>query len=313
MMQVEKELAEQSPRKDTLLTIGVFDGVHLGHRYLIDRLKEQAQQQDLLSGVVTFRQHPQEVLSPQTELPYLTTLAQKVELLKEAGVDVVVPLSFSQELAQLSAVQFVGLLKKYLRMRGLVVGPDFVLGRDKEGDADTLRRLGQAMDFSVTVTPPARVNGDVISSTAIRQALADGDMKRVVRLTGRPYRLEGKVTSGTHRGTELGFPTANLEVDARQALPAEGIYATWAFINGQTYKAMTYIGRRPTFGSNERTIETYILNYSGNLYGHDLAISVVAQLRRDRRFATIEELKKQIGRDIEKGEAILASEVVSKI
>ncbi len=313
MMQVEKELAELSPGKDTLLTIGVFDGVHLGHRYLIDRLKEQAQQQDLLSGVVTFRQHPQEVLSPQTRLPYLTTLSQKVELLKKAGVDIVIALTFSMEMAQLSAGQFIGLLIKYLRMRGLVIGPDFVLGRGREGDIDTLRRLGQAMNFSVTVTAPARVNGDVISSTAIRRALADGDIKRVVRLTGRPYRLEGKVISGTHQGTALGFPTANLEADAGQALPAEGVYAAWAFIDGQTYKAMTYIGRRPTFGSNERTIETYIINYSGNLYGHELAISVVEQLRPDRRFDTIEELKRQIGRDIKKGEAILTAEAVNKI
>ncbi len=171
--------AELSPEKDTLLTIGVFDGVHLGHKYLLAQLTGRARQQNLLSGVVTFRQHPQGVLSPRTKLPYLTNLAEKVSLLKNEGVDAVIVLSFTRKLAQLSASQFVGLLKKHLRMRGLVIGPDFVLGRSREGNADMLRKLGQDMNFSVTVITPMMVNGEVISSTAIRDALAIGDMKKV--------------------------------------------------------------------------------------------------------------------------------------
>ncbi|GAI48045.1 unnamed protein product, partial [marine sediment metagenome] len=144
-MQVEEELGKQSAEKDMLLTIGVFDGVHLGHRYLISQLTELAQKQGLLSGVVTFRQHPQEVLSPQTRLPFLTDLAQRTTLLKNEGVEVIITLSFTRELAQLSPRQFLGLLEKYLRMRGLVIGPDFALGQSREGNTDTLRRLGQEM------------------------------------------------------------------------------------------------------------------------------------------------------------------------
>ena len=150
-MRVEEELAELSPKKDMLLTIGVFDGVHLGHKYLISQLTEQAGQQSLLSGVVTFRQHPQEILSSQTKLPFLTDLTNRANLLKNEGVEAIITPSFTRELAQLSARQFLRLLQKYLRMRGMVIGPDFALGRNREGSTDTLHALGQDMNFIVTV------------------------------------------------------------------------------------------------------------------------------------------------------------------
>jgi len=306
-MLVEAELAELSPEKDMALTIGVFDGVHLGHKYLISQLMEYARQQDLLSGVVTFRQHPLETLSPETRLPYLTTLDEKISLLKNEGVYAVVPLTFTEELARLSAHQFVGLLKKHLRMRGLIVGPDFALGQGREGNADALCKLGQEMNFSVTVVPPALVNGQVVSSTAIRDALADGDMKKVTDLIGRSFSLRGQVTTGTGRGLELGFPTANLGMDTKQALPADGVYTTWACIDGETYQSVTNIGWRPTFEGNERTVETFILNYRGDLYGCEIKIDIVERLRSEKRFESAEELKKQIQEDIKQGTAILDS------
>jgi len=306
-MQVEEELAKLSPEKDILLTIGVFDGVHLGHKYLISQLTEHARQQNLLSGVVTFRQHPREVLSPRTKLLFLTNLDERINLLKNEGVDVVVALSFTQELAQLSAEQFVGLLKKYLRMRSLLIGPDFVLGRNREGNIDTLRALGQDMNFGVIVIPPVMVNGELVSSTAIRNALADGDMKRVVSLIGRPFGLQGRVIAGEGRGLKLGFPTANLDIDPKQALPADGVYATWAYIDDKAYQSVTNIGRRPTFGVNERTVEVYIINYRGDLYGRELKIDVVERLRGEKRFDSVEELKQQMAEDVKQGKAVLNS------
>ena len=306
-MQVEEELAELSLEQDTLLTIGVFDGVHLGHQYLISQLTKHARQQNLLSGLVTFHPHPREVLSPQAKLAYLTNPAEKVSLLKKEGVEAVITLSFTPELAQLSAGQFIGLLKKYLRMRGLIIGPDFALGRNREGSADSLSTLGQDMNFSVTVIPPVRVKGEgeVVSSTAIRDALADGNMKRVTNLIGRCFSLQGRVTTGAGRGADLGFPTANLEMDPRQALPAEGVYATWAHIDDRAYQSMTNIGRRPTFGGNERTVETYVINYQGNLYRRELRIDFVERLRGEQQFDTVEELKKQVAKDVKQGTAIL--------
>ncbi|MBI2288679.1 MAG: bifunctional riboflavin kinase/FAD synthetase [Chloroflexi bacterium] len=306
-MPVEQELGNLSLDGDTLLTIGVFDGVHRGHQHLISQLMKQARQQNLLGGVVTFRQHPQEILSPRTRLPYLTSVDEKVRLLKNEGIDLVVVLSFTAELARLSMVEFVGLLKKYLRMRGLVVGPDFALGRNREGDIDTLRKLGKDMEFNVTVVPPLKRNGEVVSSTAIRQALAAGDVRRVSDLIGRPFRLQGRIVSGAGRGSKLVVPTANLEADPNQALPADGVYATRSDVDGKVYQSMTNIGHQPTFDGSGRTVETYILNYNGNLYGHELKIDFVERLRGEKRFDTTEELKRQIDEDIKKGVAILNS------
>ena len=308
-MLVEEELATFTPEKDVLLTIGVFDGVHLGHKYLLSQLTEHARKQDLLSGVVTFRQHPLHVLSPQTELPYLTSLDEKISLLKNEGVESVITLSFTPELAQLSAGQFAALLKKYLRMRGLIIGPDFALGRDREGNTDTLRNLGKDMGFSVTVIAPVKVNGEVVSSTAIRNAIAEGNIKRVNGLIGRPFSLQGRVISGVGRGMELGFPTANLEIDPGQTLPPEGVYATFSYVDGKTYQSVTNIGKRPTFDTNGRTIETHILNYQGDLYGRELKIDIVERLRGEKRFNTVEELKKQITKDIERGKFVLDSKL----
>ena len=305
-MPVEKELAKLKPEKDTLLTIGVFDGVHLGHKYLLSQLTKQAKEQDLLSGVVTFNRHPHEVLAPQTKLPFLTDLAQRINLLKNEGVEAIFTLSFTTELAQLSARQFASLLKKYLRMRGMVIGPDFALGQTREGNVDILRTLGQDMGFSLTVMPPVMINGEVVSSTAIRNALANGDMKRVLNLVGRPFSLNGRVTKGAGRGGGLGFPTANLDIDLGQALPADGVYATWADIDGQAYQSMTNIGRQPTFGGSQRVVEVYILDYHSNLYGRELKIDIMERLRGEKQFDTPEELKKQITEDINQGRAILS-------
>jgi riboflavin kinase / FMN adenylyltransferase len=305
-MQVEEELAQFKPRKDMLLTIGVFDGVHLGHRHLISKLVNRARKDDLLSGVVTFSPHPRELLSPRTKLSYLTTVAERERLLKSEGVDIVVTLTFTRELAGLSAREFVGLLQKYLRMKGLVIGPDFALGKNREGNIDTLHSLGEEMGFSVTAVSPEKINGEVVSSTAIRNALAEGEMPRATRLLGHPFSLQGVVTRGEHRGTGMGFPTANLKVNDKQAIPPDGVYASRAFIGKQAYQALTNIGKRPTFGeNNERTIESYILNYNKDIYNKEVRIEIVQRLRDEKRFENVEALKKQIAEDVGRGAEIL--------
>ena len=306
-MSFEEELTRLSPKKDMLLTIGVFDGVHLGHKYLISKLVEQAREKNLLPGVVTFRQHPQEVLSPQTKLPFLTDLAHRSNLLRAEGVEAVIPLSFTAELARLSARQFISLLQKHLRMRGLVIGPDFALGKGREGDTDTLRKLGQEINFSVTVVPPVMINSEVVSSTAIRKALADGDVAKMHKLAGRPFSLHGHVVTGAGRGEGLGFPTANLDINQEQAIPADGVYASWAYIDGEAYQSMTNIGECPTFDGCKRTAEVYVIDYHGDLYGHELETDFIGRLRDEKKFNSVEELKKQVAEDVEQGRAILDS------
>ncbi|MFC2007310.1 bifunctional riboflavin kinase/FAD synthetase [Chloroflexota bacterium] len=307
-MQVEEELAGLSPQQDMILAIGVFDGVHLGHQYLILKLKEEAGKQELLTGVITFHEHPQEVVSTDIKLPFLTDLKERSNLLKGAGVDAIISLTFTEELSQLSASQFVSLLQKHLRMRGLVIGSDFALGKQREGNIDVLRELGRKMNFSVNVVTPFRVNGEVISSTAIRRAIADGDMEKVHRMVGRPFRLRGMVVSGAGRGAELGFPTANLDINQRQALPADGVYAGWAGINGNTYRAMINVGQCPTFDGSERTAEVHVVDYQGDLYGRELKVDIMQRLRGEVKFRSIDELKKQIMEDVRQGREILKAE-----
>jgi riboflavin kinase/FMN adenylyltransferase len=304
---VEEELAEFSPPGETLLTIGVFDGVHRGHQHLIARLRERARREELLPGVVTFRQHPEDLLSPGRTLPFLTDVETRTRLLRNEGVDIIVPLSFTKELAGLEPRRFVELLREHLKMRGLVVGPDFALGKGRRGDIATLRRLGKEMGFSVTAVPPLKLNGEVVSSTSIRQALADGDMRKYRELSGHPFSLKGRVVTGAGRGAGLGFPTANLEVSAGQALPADGVYASLAHINGQVFHSMTNIGVSPTFGNTERTVESYLVDYRGDLYGTDLMVDIVARLRDEKKFASADELKKQLAEDVRKGEKMLKS------
>jgi len=304
-MRAEDELRGFTPQRETVLTIGVFDGVHLGHQRLIDFLKREAATRDYLPGVVTFCPHPQQVLSPRTSLPQLTTLEERLRLIRELGIDLVVPLSFDQELAQLSARHFVALLQTHLKMRGLVIGPDFALGRNREGDVFSLHDLGKDVGFWVDVVSPGMINGDVVSSTAIRQALAKGDVARANRLLGRSFALSGQVIHGDERGKQLGFPTANLAVPTIQALPEDGVYATRAYLGSHTYASVTNIGKRPTFGEGDRTVEVYLIGFNGVAYGKEIKIEIIERLRAEKRFPTPEDLKAQINRDVEKAMSIL--------
>jgi riboflavin kinase/FMN adenylyltransferase len=222
---------------------------------------------------------------------------------------VVAVLTFTYKLARLSAREFLSLVKKHLSMRGILVGPDFALGKSKEGDVDMLRSLGGEMRFTVGVMPPFRVNGETVSSTLIRGALAEGDMRKVTRLMERHFYLEGKVISAEKRGQILGYPTANLDVERQQALPGNGIYATIAQVEGSYFHSATNVGTRPTFGEGEEMVETHLLNYKGNLYGKDMRVEFVEKLRNEERFRSSEELKAQIEKDIREVEAILAKDL----
>ena len=327
-MLVEEELSRVVPKGDTALTIGVFDGVHLGHQFLIAKLKEKAAAEGLVSGVVTFQHHPRLVFSPQSKITCLTSLQERIRLLESLGVSHTVTLSFTPELSQLSAREFIALLKRYLRMRGLVIGPDFALGKGREGDAQGLKALGEELDFSVEVVPPRVWQGEVVSSTAIRGALSRGDVMKVRELLGRRFTLTGQVSKGDSRGKSLGFPTANLIPDQEQALPADGVYAAHAFFSERSigvrpaargrarktarkadsetvYHAVINIGLRPTFGGGQRLVEAHLLDFEGDLYGQELKIELVERLRGEEKFSSAEKLKVQMVRDVAQARSLL--------
>ena len=312
-MEIEQELANMTPHGETLLTIGVFDGVHAGHRYLLKGLQQQAAEKNLLSGVVTFNPHPQSVLHPDDQLPWLSSLEDKVTIFQQLGLNIVAVLTFTPKVAQLGARDFISLLKKYLKMRGIIVGSDFALGRGREGNISLLRAWGSEMKFSVEAIRPYTINGEVVSSTLIRQALAQGDMRRVQTLMGHHFYLRGTVITSDKRGRLLGFPTANLGIKPQQALPGNGIYVTVAQVDvaqldGKRFASVTNIGIRPTFGEAGKTVETHLIQYKGSLYGKEIRVEFVQKLRDEQRFASPEELIIQIGKDVSEAGLILAKD-----
>ncbi|MBI4497450.1 MAG: bifunctional riboflavin kinase/FAD synthetase [Chloroflexi bacterium] len=305
-MQVVDELARYAPGRETVATIGVFDGVHQGHRHLMERVLQRAREQGALSAVLTFHPIPRTVLAPGTVVPTLTTLEERLARIRALGIDLVVPLTFTLELSRLTAREFMTLVKQHLRLRGLVIGPDFALGRGREGNADALRALGAELGFWVETVSFVTAHGERVSSTAIRQAIEQGDVARARALLGHPFSIRGTVIPGRGRGRALGFPTANIEPLPGLALPADGIYATMATVHDGRHSAATYIGTRPTFEGGERLIEAFLLDFAENLYGRPITIDLIERVRGDQRFASTEALTAQMERDIAEARRILA-------
>ena len=307
-MSIEEDLSHLEPDRDSIVTIGVFDGVHRGHRHLIGRLVQEARDAGVLAGVVTFKNHPITVLRPGVEVRFLTDLDERVRLLKELGVDFVVPVRFDRELASLSSREFLKRLYEKLRMRRLIVGPDFAMGRDRDGTLDTLPAIGESIGFSFESVDLMTDSAGVVKSTTIRNSIEAGDVSRASKLLGRNFSITGIVGHGEERGRELGFPTANLELGPDLMFPGDGIYATWAHLESGSYMAATSIGVRPTFDDGEnRTIEAYLLDFSGDIYGQPLRLEFVQYLRGEEKFDTLQALLDQMDEDVRQARDILTS------
>ena len=304
-MQLLHELPAQPPSQSALLTIGVFDGVHLGHRHLLERLRETAARENAASAVLTFTNHPRTVIRPGDCVQYITTVEDRLELLRREGVDLVLPLTFDVELSRLKADEFVDLLLERLNMGGLVMGSSFAMGHQRGGTPPVLAEMGRDRGFSTTVVEPASSQGEEVSSTAIRDAVSRGDVGRASRLLGRPFALRGVVVRGQARGRSLGFPTANLNLPRSQIVPGNGIYAARAIVEGAARPAAVSIGVRPTFDDGERVVEVHILDFGGDLYGSELAVEFVERLRDELRFDSAEELVAQMNDDVEQTRQVL--------
>ena len=304
-MRVHEELPDTPPDRNTILTIGVFDGVHRGHQHLLKRVVEEASREGMLSGVLTFVNHPRSVLVPDTCISYITSVEDRLTLLKEAGIDMVIPLHFDMELSRLRAHEFTGLLQERLRMAGLVMGYNFAMGYKREGTPETLATIGNEQGFFVNVVDAVSVEGGRVSSTVIRDSVTAGDVAGASELLGRPFSLCGKVVVGDGRGKTLGFPTANLDYSEDRLAPGNGVYATWACVGDDRYMAATNVGVRPTFGENERTVEAFLLDFDGDLYGKDITLEFVGRLRDELRFESAEALVTQMHVDVEQARETL--------
>jgi riboflavin kinase / FMN adenylyltransferase len=302
-------VSEAASRR-SVATIGAFDGVHVGHQHLVALTRERASERDAETLVVTFEPPPLLVLRPERFMGRICTPEQKIEALLAAGADRVEVIPFTLETAKISAEAFMRSLVERDGLVHLVVGEDFALGRDRAGDAARLAEIGGDLGYTVETVARIPLGDERVSSTEIRNAIAAGDAAKARRLMGRPFRVSGEVIHGKHLGREIGFPTANVEPPDDLVALADGIYASWAWLPGDTgpRPAITYIGKRPTVNTGARVIETHLLDFDGDLYGQELQVDLLERLRPDAHFPSLEALIEQMKIDEANARAVLSRE-----
>jgi riboflavin kinase / FMN adenylyltransferase len=287
------------PKGPIHLAIGVFDGMHLGHRALVARLARGARQEQAMAVAATFDPLPIHVLAPGAPASALSDVSDRVRLLREAGAEGIVVFGFDGTFAKISADGFLDRVRAAGDVRRLVVGPDFHFGRRAEGDVEMLRARGKRDGFEVDVVTPFEIDGAIVSSTRIRNLLLAGDVEAAARLLGRSFAIRGRVVHGAKRGRALGFPTINVALPKERLLPRDGIYAVWAEMGEGRFKAAATLGARPAFGGGERVLEAYLLDFSGDVYGDEVEVAFVKRLRDEIAFASPADLSTQIARDVE--------------
>ena len=297
-----------APFADSFVTIGNFDGVHLGHHMLFSEVVSRAYQKQGTSVVITFDPHPLQVIRPDIGIKLISTYEQKVELISLAGIDVLVVIPFTRDFAATSAETFVDeVLIKTIRVRELVVGYDYAFGKGRQGNIEFLKEQGRLKGFPVTVVEPYYVDDMLVSSSKIRELVSEGRMMDVKRLLGRNYQIRGTVQEGKKRGGPVvGFKTANLNLSEEDLCPRHGVYVTQVVYDGKCYGGVLNIGYNPTFGENKLSAETHIFDFNQDIYGRKIKINLLKYLRGEKKFSGPEELAEQIHHDIRQAKEILA-------
>ena len=297
---------EEITLQNSWLTIGVFDGVHLGHQEIMKLLTTGAHTHNMPSVVLTFHPHPAKILG-HGEIRLLTLPDERAELLAGMDMDVVITEPFTKELSNVSAFDFMSRLTRVLGLKHLLIGYDFALGKGREGNATRLTEIGRELGYSVEVVSALSNAKGVISSTEIRKLVSVGNVSEASRLLGRPYSLQGLVVRGDGRGRKIGVPTANIDYPHEKIVPALGIYAGWAYLSQNRYKAAISIGINPTFTPDKQvpSVEAYILDFDEDIYGEQLKIEFIARLRDELKFDSVETLVDQIWRDVEESRKLL--------
>lgn len=303
-MEIYYHIDEIQRCEGSIVTVGTFDGVHLGHQAIIKELKA-------ISGgpstLITFEPHPQRVLNPRQSIKILTPLEEKLQILRELGLDKVLVLRFDEKIAQMPPRGFIEeIIINRIGVKEMVIGYDHAFGRGRSGHKDTLKQLGDDFGFKLKVLQPITIDGRIVKSTLIRRLLEEGQVREANRLLGRLYRLSGWVIRGEGRGKTLHFPTANIRIEREEKLiPGDGVYAVLVHLKGKPYKGILNIGFKPTFGSQERAIEVHILDFDSNIYNQRIEIEFVDKIREERRFKSPSELTIQMKRDRKRGLEVL--------
>ena len=288
-------------QRPTVLTLGVFDGLHLGHQLIMRTVVERARAVGAVPTVITFDPHPRAVLHPASAPPLLQTFDQKIEALGVLGIEQTIVVRFTEEFSAIRAEDFLrDVVVDRLHAKEVYLGKGFAFGYNREGNVDLLKRLGAELGFVAGEVPELKLRGYRVSSSKIRQLLAAGQVNLARRMLGRPYGVEGRVERGAERGHKLGFPTANLHPHNR-VIPRNGVYVTGTLIDGQWRRSVTNVGLRPTFGdAMEPSVETYVMNWDGDLYGDVVRVRFLYRLRDEQKFSSIEQLKTQIMLDVDR-------------
>lgn len=289
------------------LTIGFFDGVHLGHRYLVSELSEIAKKRNFASAVLTFRTHPRQVLHSDYIPSLLTTADEKITLLKETGVDYVVMTEFTQDLSMLTAQEFMRLLHDKLNVRCLMIGYDHRFGHNRSEKFEDYVRFGKEIGIEVVQSSPLVIDGINVSSSAVRKTISEGDVAKAAKLLGREYSLAGQVVKGFQVGRTIGFPTANIAYDDSRILPKDGVYAARVAVDSHLYDAMLYIGSRPTVNTGKISVEAYLFDFSDDIYGKKVNVCFMERIRESIKFNSVEDLKKQLEKDEIKAKQLMAN------
>lgn len=302
-----KELGAFRPHPaGTVAALGYFDGLHLGHRRILDRAIQRARERGLRSILFTFDDHPFVVLRPERPPLLLTTLAEKAILVQHMGLDTLVWCHFTEAFSRMSPDEFARrILVEALQVRVAVTGPNYHFGHRAEGTPERLAQLGATRGFRAEAVEPVVMDEGLVSSTRVRTLVMEGSIGEATRLLGNDYLVHGRVEHGESRGTKLGFPTANIAVPVRKALPAHGVYAAWLKVGEHSYPAVVNLGLRPTFAGTTAVLEAHALDFSGDLYGRDVDLYVVERLRGEMKFPSGEALIDRIHKDIVRARKVL--------
>ena len=300
-MKVVQDIQNYSSDTKSILTIGTFDGVHVGHQKIIKALVKEAHNKKLLANVLTFFPHPRMVLQKDAQIKLIDTLAEKEDFLRKLGVDTLIIHPFSKEFSRLSALEFTrDILVNQLKISELFIGYDHRFGKNREATVADLTSFGKTYDFKVNIIPAQDVSAITVSSTKIRTAILDGDFIKVVDFLGRFFQLSGTVTKGQSLGRTINFPTANLLIDSQhKIIPPKGVYLVSIFHHQNQYYGMMNIGTRPTLNGDKQTIEVHIFEFNKNIYGRSLTIHFIEKIRDEQKFESFDALKKQLIKDKE--------------
>ncbi|MFH1349808.1 MAG: bifunctional riboflavin kinase/FAD synthetase [Pseudomonadota bacterium] len=295
----------KAPLKSTVLTIGNFDGVHWGHLMLFEKVKERAKAIEGQAAVMTFEPHPVKVMKPKNGPHLITPTEQKLNLIWDSGIDVIFCMPFTTQFASISAHDFVkDILVDKIGIKEIVVGYDYTFGHNRQGNITLLQQMGENLHFRVHALEPVRINQTLVSSTHIRELIQEGNLSEAKRLLGRDYQICGTVIKGKNRGARLlGYPTANLKL-IDELVPKRGVYAVTVIVDDELYYGVTNIGYNPTFSDNALSIETHLLDFSGSLLGQKIKLNFIQRLRDEKTFKSVQELSKQIARDIQRAKTL---------